>query len=245
MSTFSQIIDEMMTELVRPDLVSMLPSFLNQAIRECHNDTDGQALIRFGENRKEADVTTSSVVDNVYLWAIPATPRFQAIEAVYYPKFGVYAAASSPLTMRTPSLARPNDRFSYYRSGPYFAMKGFGQEGDRILISWFEYPKSLKYYYPANRAPSGATPRPLEYDVETEVYTQPSGATMTLAEAKDLTTNWIIERHTEMLKEGVRAKAYKRMGDEFRANLAYGQFKQLLTGMQSTEQAQPEVYFHR
>ena len=242
MSSFSQIIDEMAVELVRPDIAGMLPSFLNQAIRETHSSTDDQSPVRFDENRKEIAQTTSSVENNVYLWPIPSTPHFQVIEAVYYPRYGVYAEPSNPRVVRDLNPNRPNDQFSFYRTGPYFAMRGFGQEGDQIYISWFEYPKSLKYYFTAARLPAGATLRPLEYDVETETYTQPAGATMTLEEAKSLTVNWIIERHTEMLKEGVRAKAYKRMGDEFRANLAYAQFKQLLSGMQQAESSPPGVF---
>lgn len=235
MSTFSQMIDTLVTEIVRPDMVAMLPGFLNQTIRECHSGVEKQEPIFFDEGRHEVAATASGVTDGVYLWPIPSTPHFQAIDAIWFRKYSVYATALSPQVIRDVSNVRPNDRFAYYRTGPYFAMRGFGTDGDLIDVSWFEYPRSLVYY------PAGVN-RPLEFDPTTLTYSQPSGATITLEEAKALTMNWIIERHTEMLKEGVRAKAYKRMGDEFRSNLCYSQFKQMLAGMQQAEGAQQGVY---
>jgi len=238
MSTFSQMIDALMTEIVRPDMVAMLPGFLNQTIRECHSGVTTQEPIFFDEGRKENLVTAAGVTDGVYLWPIPSTPHFQAIDAVYYRKYSVYASPLSPQVIRDVTSARPNDRFAYYRTGPYFAFRGFGTDGDLIDLSWFEYPRSLVYYLAGDS-------RPLSFDPATLAYTQPTGATITLEEAKTLTTNWLIERHTEMLKEGVRAKAYKRMSDEFRANLCYSQFKQMLAGMQQSEGAQQGVYRHK
>lgn len=238
MAVFSEIVDEVLKEVIRPDLITMLPGFLNQTIRETNVGVVSSEPVFFSENRKEDRVTVPSVTDNVYLWPIPRTTVFQAMDAVFFEKYQVYANLVSPQSMRMLNSMRPNDVFQYYRSGPFYAMRGFGGVGDKIMLAWYEYPHSLKYY------PKGLT-RPLTFDIETQTYVQPQGASISLAAAMDLSTNWILDRHEEMLKEGLRAKAYARMDQESRASIAYSKYKQLLLGMQTTESDQLGVYHHR
>lgn len=236
MTTFSQIIDEMTLELVRPDMINMLPSFLNQAIREVHINSSSNMPVFYDDNRKEAILTVSGLDANadtdVFKWELPFAALYQAMDAVYYDRWNRYAEAQSPQVILDPLFNRPNDRFAYYRSGLSICFTGHGGNGNTIRVAWFEYPRSLIYYKP------GPT-RPLNYDVESMTYSQPAGAVISLEQAKTLTTNWIVERHAEMLKEGIRAKAYKRMDDQFRASTSYSQWKQLLLGVQRTEQVIP------
>lgn len=237
MAIFSQVVDDLLRELVRPDLNSMLPGYLTQTIRESHMSAEDRSPVLFPDNRLEVKVIANPVIENAYLWQIPNPSVLQAIEAVYYPSVSRYANETSPLLINASNLNNPNDQFCYYRSGTQIAMRGFGQENDSILISWFEFPKSL-VYVPATNA------NRLVYDVETETYTLPAESTRTLEQAKLLSTNWLLERHEEMLKEGVRAKAYARMDDQFRAQASYSKYSQMLLGMQKTESMPQRIIRH-
>lgn len=234
MAVFSTIIDELVLELVRPDLVTMLPGFLNQTIRECHHGALRNDPIFFDENRKEIEVAATPLSQNAFVWQIPVAPLFQAIDAIYFVSPRRYANLVSPQTINESNPHRPNDMFAYYRTGPAFAMRGFGAESSKVKISWFEYPRSLVYY--------STSTRPLKFNVETMQYEQPQNASISLNAAMNLSTNWLIERHTEMLKEGVRAKAYARMDQEFRSSTSYSKYKTMLDGMQKAESAPQGVY---
>lgn len=229
MTTYSQIIDEIAKELVRPDIVDMLPGFLNQIMRESHYHAQTKLPVLFNDNRQELDILIDSVQDNgSFLWAIPNLSRFQILESVYYHTPRKYARHRDPTTAMRPVTSNLSDLFYYYRSGPSLAMFGAGRVGSRVLVSWFEYIRSLKYY------PVGDT-RPLSYDLETDSYLQPATATESLADAMAKTTNWLIQRHPEMLKVGLRSKAYTRMDDQNRARSNYSQYMSMLEAVQETE----------
>jgi hypothetical protein len=229
MTTFSQIIDEIAIELIRPDIINMLPGFLNQVMREVHTHAQTKLPVFFNDNRLELEVVIDSVQDNgSFLWAIPRVARWQAMEAVYFMGPRQYATHRDPTVAMRPVTSNLSDLYRWYRSGPMIAMFGAGRTGAKIRLSWFEYLKSLSYY-------KKSEVRPLIYDLRTGLYTQPDSATENLADAMEKTTNWLIQRHEEMLKSGLRAKAYTRMDDQNRARSNYSQYMSALEGMQETE----------
>jgi len=240
MTTFSQVVDEMTLEIVRPDMITMIPGFLNQTIREMHMHAQTNMPVFFDDNRNEALVTVSQADSNdgTFLWDIPNMALLQAIEAINYGYGNRYAKQKSPQVARLNDLSDPNGGYYWYRSGPQIAMAGTGGDGKTVRISWFAYPRSLRYYLP------GST-RPLTYNEETMEYAQPQGATISLEEAMNLSTNWLLQRHAEVLKEGIRAKAYKRMDDQFRASTAYSQFQAMRTGMQNAESVEMTASYAR
>jgi hypothetical protein len=229
MTTFSQIVDEVAKELIRPDIINMLPGFLNQVMRESHNHAQTKLPVLFNDNRNESEIIIDAVQENgSFLWAIPDVARFQRMESIYYVSNRMYALHRDPTMAMRPVTANLQDKFYWYRSGPAIAMFGAGRTGAKILVSWFKYTRSLTYY-------ALGESRPLSYNRETDTYVQPDSATENLADALNKTTNWLIQRHEEMLKSGLRAKAYTRMDDLNRARSNYSIFMSMLEAVQETE----------
>lgn len=229
MTTFSQIIDEIAKELVRPDIINMLPGFLNQVMRESHTHAQNKLPVLFDDNRQELEIIIDSVQGNgSFLWAVPNLSLLQRIETVYYVGPRQYAHPRDPTTAMRPVTSNLSDLFYYYRSGPAIAMFGAGRTGNKILVSWFQYLKSLPYYKPGDT-------RPLTFNLESYTYSQPDSATESLAAAMEKSTNWMIQRHSEMLKSGLRAKAYTRMDDLNRARSNYSVYMTSLESMQESE----------
>src|SRR6478735_8331283 len=83
MTTFSQLVDEMIVETRRPDLKTEIATYLNQTIREVHFEPSRGNVVHYGENRKETQLTAN--VDSGYIWDIPNPSTFQGIEAVRFP----------------------------------------------------------------------------------------------------------------------------------------------------------------
>lgn len=91
-----------------------------------------------------------------------------------------------------------------------------------MRASWFEFPRYLAYQAPSLRD--------VEYDLASDSYTVKPGAPV---DAMDKATNWLLQRHTEALAEGMRAKAYKRMDDE-RQRTHFAQYEAARIAIQQT-----------
>lgn len=242
MTTFSQLVDEMTAEVLRPDLKrtgttldgGYIASSINQTIRECHTGKGG-IIHRFGANRVEAEIIAPSDAVNHYNWPIPNFNRFQAIEAAYYPLPNVYAKALSPGVVNISQRGPVEDLFYYYQSGQYMTYHGFGPAGSKILFSGFYYPRTLVYH--VGKIDAVADPRWATYDLETDSWSYKQGTGKTDEELQDLSTNWILMRWTDLIREGVRAKVYKRLGDETRQRTSYSSYESMRAEMQAQEVA--------
>lgn len=216
--TFSQIIDELaISELRRPDMRVAITSYLNQTIRDVHSKRGTRSAIHFGENRVEDELTIIAVP---VIWDIPIPNRFQVMEAIYAVDRGVYLVPKNPSIIFR-ETSNPMDRFNYYRSGSGFVLNGVSLN-ETIRFTFFQFPKMLTYYAPADR--------PAVWNPETETFTYhiDYSATPELqANARDLVTHWLIQRHGETLKEGVRAKTYRRLANEIQAKMSYSEFEDL------------------
>jgi hypothetical protein len=218
MSTFSQLVDELTVEHLRPDLRVTISSYLNATIREVHMHEQTQVPVYYDSNRLEVEVTISG--SPPALWEIPKVTRFQAVDAIYYSDFGVYAVKRAPTKVYAPHLQ--GSPYYWYRSGQTIALGGLNAT-NKAKISWFEYPKTLLYY--------AAAARPMVWNVETE---SPSFQTVGAvdynstpelqATALELTTNWLIQRWAEMLKQGVRNKVFARLGEMDRTRTSYSMY---------------------
>jgi hypothetical protein len=79
-----------------------------------------------------------------------------------------------------------------------------------------------------------ANQRTIEYDKDTDTYSLVGGGTPT-EEQLEVETHWLLQRHGECVKEGTRAKLYKRLADESRARMAFSAFESMRTGVTLNE----------
>lgn len=229
MTTFSQLVDKLVSETKRPDLVSDIATYLNQTIREVHFTPDRGASLLYMDNFRESQLTAN--VETGFTWDLPNPGTFQKMQVVGYPSVydrlgnDVYAEEVVPGR----HLAEKTNYF--YRVGQTFVFSGYGGVDSLVNVGWFEFPRSLKYYTPATR--------PAEYDVELGWTYPPEVNTPELeAAAQTLTSNWLLMRWEEVLAEGLRAKVYKRTSDTERARTCYSLYGSLRQGLWTSETMQ-------
>jgi hypothetical protein len=229
MTTFSQVADEIVLEHLRPDLIVSICSWLNETIREVHFDNRNsvQGTILYDSNRIEDEFVPATLPA---LWPIPSVPRFQQLETAFYKERGVYAKKRNP--SRAFESGYENIDPYWYRTGPQIAFNGV-HALDTVKLSWFEFPRRFAYY--------AVGARPGTYNIETDTWTYITAydvSDATRQNAQDLTSNWLLLRWTEVLKEGVRAKLFKRQGEDTRAKMCFSQFEALKMGLVSSESYQ-------
>lgn len=237
MTTFSQLIDRIAVEVVRPDMIAMLPAYLNQTIREIHINAQTQMPVFFADNRVETQLTVVSAdtETGAYVWALPNPTVFQKLESVYFERFRQYVMEGNPRTSLLRNDFAVNDTMFWYRVGQQIVFAGNGGDGNKIRVSYFEYPRSLQYFPVATR--------PAYWDETEQRYMYALGQIP--AEVLPKVTNWILERHEELLAEGLRAKVYKRMADETRSRTSYSQYESMRIGVQNTESMELGVGYRR
>lgn len=229
MTTFSQLVDEMVSETKRHDLVSEISRYLNQTIRELHFSTDRNAIIFFPENFYEELLTPD--VESGYTWEIPIPTHFQKMLGVKYSS--VLDRDGNPVwaAETTPGRHLNQMDYYYYRVGGTFVFSGYGGVGSSIAIGYYEFPRGLKY--------KTAAARPATYDLESGwSYADDINTPELEAAARLLTTNWLLMRWPEVVAEGVRAKVYKRLSDTERARTSYSLYGSLRQGLWTSETAE-------
>lgn len=247
MTTFSQLVDEMAIEVVRPDLKKSqsvvnggyIASSINQTIREVHTGKAGSQASngiahRFASNRVEIEIEVDSVQDSgIFNFEIPNFNRFQAVEAVQFASIGRWAMPRPPGIVNLENRGPIDNYFYWYQSGNFLCFNGFGGLGKIIRLSTFYYPRSLVYH--RGSVTDQIDPRWAEYNTELETWDYREGTGKTDEELRDLSTNWILLRWPDMIREGVRAKVYKRLGDENRQRTSYSSYESMRAEMQTQE----------
>lgn len=229
MTTYSQLVDEMILELRRPDLAPDIRTYVNQTIRELHFTPDRGNAIRYRENRRELSLAAD--LDTGFTWTIPNYEVFQELAAVRYDSVFNRDGTPAWVQEREPGRVLNGLTEFWYRIGNYIAFAGYGGLNGVISLFYYEYPRRLKYYASALR--------PAEWDDETGftyVDPQPIDADEE-AERQALVTNWLLLRWKDVVSEGVRAKAYKRADDDSRAKMCYSLYSQLRQGIYTSETA--------
>lgn len=228
MTTFSQLVDEMVSETKRPDLVSEISSYLNQTIREVHFTSDRNAAIFYSENFRESLLTANS--ESAYTWGIPNPATFQKMAVVKYSSIFDRQGGDIYVNETTPGRHLAGLDNYFYRVGGTFVFSGYGGLNSQIAIGWFEFPPSLVYKTPSAR--------PASYDVELGwTYADAVNTPELEAAAQLLTINWLLLRWADVLKEGLRAKIYKRLSDTERARTSYSLYGSLRQGLWTSETA--------
>jgi hypothetical protein len=130
---------------------------------------------------------------------------------------------------RTPGRGMKVEESSYYQSGSGFVFQNYGGLNGVISLAYYEYPRRLKYFA------AGAT-RLATYDYDSG-WTYGASVTTPEAEleAREKCTNWVLFRWEELIREGVRAKVYKRNADDTRARTAYSAFTAMRRNLESSE----------
>lgn len=230
MTTFSQAVDTVLTETMRPDMRDMIVQYMNQTIRELHLDTMTKLPVGFTSNMVEDEVAIDADVDEAFLWTIPNNHRFQFIESIYYPNIDEYVKEKRPSTAFL-FAGQANSEYYWYRTGPsQIAMAGHGGPTETVKIAWFNMLRRLVYY--------ATSARPAVWSDATESYTYHAdydGTDAERLEALDLSTNWMLERYEDLVLNGVRAKIWIRIGEESRGKMAYSQFESNRPSMVATE----------
>lgn len=226
MFTFSQMVDEIVSEVKRPDLASEVARYLNQTIRECHFTTDRQAAVFFQNNFYETLLT--STANSGYSWTLPNPKTFQKIAGVKYVDQFTQGGDELWAVETTPGRHLANRTNYFYQVGNSFVFSGYGAVGSRIAIGYYAFPPSLKYHPQASR--------PAEYDPETGWTYHQSIVTPEDQELAQLvSTNWLLMRWSTVVSEGLRAKIYKRISDTERARNCYSLYGQLRQGLITSE----------
>lgn len=226
MTTFSQLVDSMVSETKRPDLVSEISSYLNQTIRECHQHPETNAIQFYADNARETRLTATSL--SGFTWDIPNRGRFQKMKIVKYSS--IYDRLGNDVFAEptTPGRHLQDKEYYYYQVGKTFVFSGYGGLNAQIDLFWYEFPRSLPYLAPAAR--------PMQFNELGEKIYSPDWLTDSTEEAADeVTTNWLLESWTEVIKEGVRAKLYKRVSDTERARTSYSLYAQGRIGLVTSE----------
>ena len=228
MTTFSQLVDGIIDETKRPDLLNSIVSYLKQTIRECHLDPERNTPLfmwgNYTETQLQADAETN------FAWVIPNLARFQGVLKVRYDNVFIDCEAVYAMPLVNNRVAESQDH-AYQVVGDRVLFKGYGGINATISLAYYQYPPNLKYY------PAGA--RPATYD-DVDGYTYLSEFDTddaTRETARNLVTHWMLLRWPTALEEGVRAKLYKRLGDEPRARLAYSAYMQIRAGLVNSEKA--------
>lgn len=222
MTTFSQLIDDVATEMLRPDLRAAMGSWVNQTVREMHFKPGLNVPVGYDANRTEEAVTVTT--DRTWLWPIPSSTRFQKLEAAYNKNLGAYSKVKTPQVSLQYSL-EPDATLFHYRSGDTYAFQGVTLNQE-IWLAYKQFPRTLQYKIPANRQ--------VRYDVDTDSYVLIAGGVPTQAQL-DAETHWVLQRWTEEVKEGLRAKAYKRLGDELRMRVSFSAYETMREGVWLSE----------
>lgn len=232
MTTYSQLVDEMILELRRHDLKVQIGEYLNQTLREVHFSPlpqEQNAVIYYRENFREALLAAN--LESGFGWDIPDPAVFQAMQVVKY----LSGCEEYPPEL-IPSRGLKGREAFYYRAGSHYSFAGYGGLNAAIAIGYYEYPRRLRYYEPLLR--------PAEYDSDlgwtyAEAFDQ---SEETRLAAREYCSNWLLLRWDSVIKEGVRAKVYKRIGDDPRARTCYSLYMSLRAGLMSSESYKPGGY---
>src|SRR3546814_2211635 len=82
MTTFSQLVDTIMSESRRPDLQTEIATYINQTVRELHFDSEQNKILYFNDNIREVQLTATSESD--FSWEITNPGVWQKLWTVAY-----------------------------------------------------------------------------------------------------------------------------------------------------------------
>jgi len=233
MTTFSQMVDDLVVESLRPDLLPTIITYLNQTIRDVHFGQQNKALIKYNDNLNESIVY--GVGEQSTVWPIPSSQLFAKVEAIFFPDVDSLAVERKPSMIHTLGT----EPATWYRSGQNLVFDGYGGINAPIWIAFLSYPRQLVYY---------KKDRPCVWSDAEQTYTYATAyaGTPELQEtARLLCTNWLLERWQHVIMEGGRAKLYKRLEKELGMRAAYSSFESARMALVAAESFENQVLWSR
>jgi hypothetical protein len=215
-----------------------MAGYLNQTIRELHFEPTGGSVVFYEGNSKEQLVTATSQERQV--WELPRPALFQGLAAVRYDRMWDGRGNQVYARQRQPGPRLETEDYCYYRVGQSFVFGGkcgYGGVGATISLFYFEYPRSL-IYYAANERPATWNPESFTWSYLPAYDSNEEQRAL----ARELVSNWLIQRWEAVLEEGLRAKIYKRLSDDVRQRTSYSLYSQLRQGLYTSEIADVGVF---
>lgn len=227
MTTYSEIIDTVIQQIGRPNLLTRTKTIVNNLIYELHY-TPQRGVILFDKNIIEAQATT--VADQVHAFETPN--RFQKFLAVRYDSVLDYKDKYTYAIELKPGPRMNHEKYYFYRNSTGHTMVNCGAIGSTISLAYYRRLAPLTYYEVGSR--------PATYDESTDIWTyldpQPTDEAAELAR-QNLVTNWMIQEHSAVVVEGALAALWKEAGDG-RSQATYSRYQSLRDGMVVEEQIQ-------
>lgn len=235
MTTFSQLVDSMKAETLRPNMTAEIVSYLNQTIREVHFEPERGNVAFLVPNYNEDQVVADA--EDGFYWTIPDVATFQGLAAVRFDSVYLTGARVYAAEVMPGRLTESRD-YSYQRAGERVYFRGYGGLNATVSLAWYEYPRALKYYAEADR--------PATYDVADgwSYHADYNVSDESRAAARSLVSNWLLLRWYMVIEEGVRAKIYKRLSDDARQKVAYSLYMQQRRGLITSELADTGGVLH-
>lgn len=222
MTTFSAFVDKLVIETSRPDRRASLADNTNSVIRELHfkNLPGSGAGVRYSDNLVEEYFTPTTTP---VIWPITRPNLFMGLEAIYDPIRSIHFTERHPRNIR--SLESDLEAMAiYYRTGAAYTLGG-ALSGVELLVAYYEFLPALKYVIPPLRQ--------IE-DNDSAGYVW-SGVGTSLEEGLALETNWMLDRHESVIREGVLSKHYRVLNDLERARMFYSSYETMRAGVQLQE----------
>lgn len=206
---FSEAVDEVVRQSGRPARRAEIATFVNATIRECNS------LAYFLRQMIEDQLTTTAAP---YVWT--RSTKFHQFRTVEYP-----AQVGKLVNSIWPKLLLPGKHLEdqvhyYYFSGSNIVFAGL-EVGGLINVAYFEYFKRLKDYVIV-------ADRPAVWNFETETFTYHATYDVddiTRANARDLTSSWLLEYWNHLVVEGAKAKIYLTTKDIDRSRPSFALYK--------------------
>jgi len=225
MTTFSQLVDELVLETRMANMTREIASYLNQTIREVHFDPQTNAILYFRDNYREEQIIADS--ESGSSWTVPRPELLQDVSLVRYDSV-IIDGEMTYAEEYTTRMGRNRPCYSYMRAGSKVFFSSYGGLNARISLAYFEYPPPLTYM--------ARNQRPCEYDLFGFNYAEEYATTEEAqTQAQLVCTNWLLMRWRTVIEEGLRAKIYKRLSDDARSRTCYSQFQALRRGLMTAE----------
>jgi len=202
MTTFSQLVDNVVQQSNRPNLLTRIATVVANVIYELHF-TRRRGVIFYAQNRREQLLTLTA--DQVFNWTAP--PRLQIVEAARYDGILDYKNKQVYATPVKPGRRMNDEKYYFYRNASGFIFVNCGSIGQTISVAYFQRLAPLVYY------PVGQ--RPATWDESTATWSYLNAVTQQDKEAAEaLVSNWLTQEHDAVILEGSLAAIWKEAGDQ-------------------------------
>lgn len=234
-NTFSSAVDDTVVRCGRLDRRTDIISFVRMSIRELQTVRG----FLFDYDIVE-DVLTANAEPYVWTPDIVLTKIWRTMRSVQYP--GIYAPDGKPIYADYIPIGKKQGEhdYYYYKSGDAYVFSG-ASGGTNALVSiniaYYAYVGILAYY-------ATLTDRPATFSLEDNIWSYATASTdVDKILARDLVTNWVLEKWYDAVVEGSLAKIFKTVADErARSSFAlYSSYKKTLAEAEPRSAFGPQV----